>query len=384
MRLCFALEIRGRDLVLTQSKGIIHNLSMELRIISMVNQNTALSFTYLEDRQKLLSNQEQIIEINNLTKVYKNGKIVTAVNNVDFSVYKGEIFGLLGPNGAGKTTLIRMLTTLIPPTSGTALVDRFDIAKDPEKIRSIIGVCPQNSTLDLELTAWENLDFHGKLYGMPDKKRKERIVELLKMTDLFDRAYSQVSTFSGGMRRKLEIVRAFIHHPLILFLDEPTIGLDPESRREVWQQIRVLTSENTTVILTTHYMDEAERLCDRIALMDGGKVIMLDTPDNLKKAMPEGDLIEVGVDTIDEPLLTGIKGIQSILNVSVKENKVLIAAKDGSGTLPEIISVFEKTKKKVRSISIHSPSLEDVFIQFTGRKLSDSSESTGSSEVKQI
>lgn len=341
----------------------------------MANQESSVSFTYLDDGRKMLSNREQIIRISKLSKIYKNKKTVNAVDNVDFTVFQGEIFGLLGPNGAGKTTLIRMLTTLIPPTAGTAFVDKFEITKDRENIRSIIGVCPQNSTLDLELTAWENLDFHGKLYGMPDKKRKERIVQLLKMADLLDRAHSQVSTFSGGMRRKLEIVRTFIHHPLILFLDEPTIGLDPESRHEVWQQIRVLNSENTTVILTTHYMDEAERLCDRVALMDRGKVILLDTPDNLKKTMPEGDLVEVGVDTVDDLLLTGIRGIPNVLSVSMRENHMHIAAKDGSGTLPEIVSVIEKYKKKIRSISIRSPSLEDVFIHYTGRKLGDTGES---------
>ncbi|MDD1677767.1 MAG: ATP-binding cassette domain-containing protein [Methanomicrobiales archaeon] len=297
-----------------------------------------------------------------------------AVQDVSAEVEKGEIFGLLGPNGAGKTTLIRILTTLIRPTSGHAFVGSYEVTKEPEKVRSIIGVCPQTGTLDPELTAWENLDFYGKLLGMEDHYRRKRIPELLAMIGLQNRAHFLVQTFSGGMKRKLEIVRAFIHRPLILFLDEPTIGLDPESRREVWEQVRTLKGEGTTIILTTHYMDEAEHLCDRVALMDMGKLIVLDTPDNLKKAMPEGDLIEMRTESVTEDLLTGVRSLSHVLNVQGSGNLVRISARDGSGTLPEIISVFEKNKKRIAAISIHSPSLEDVFIHFTGRRLSESSE----------
>jgi ABC-2 type transport system ATP-binding protein len=202
-----------------------------------------------------------VIRIEHLTKTFQDKqRTVTAVDDVTFDVKRGEIFGLLGPNGAGKSTLIRILTTLMRPTSGTAFVDVYEITKDPEKIRGIIGVCPQNSTLDNELTAYDNLEFYGKLEDVDDRILPDRIWELLSMVGLTDRAHMKVQTFSGGMKRKLEIVRAFIHRPLILFLDEPTIGLDPESRREVWQQIETLNKENTTIILTTHYMDEAEKL----------------------------------------------------------------------------------------------------------------------------
>src|SRR5512137_2869541 len=233
------------------------------------------------------SDTASIIRIDHITKIfYEKTRTVTAVNDVTLDVRRGEIFGLLGPNGAGKSTLIRILTTLLKPTSGTACVDTYDITKDPEKIRTIIGVCPQNSTLDVELTAYDNLEFYGKLVNVPDDILDKRIWELLKMTDLTDRAYMRVSTFSGGMRRKLEIVRAFIHRPLILFLDEPTIGLDPEARREVWQQISELNKEKITIILTTHYMDEAEKLCNRIAFIDKGYLVALDTVENLKKMVP--------------------------------------------------------------------------------------------------
>jgi ABC-2 type transport system ATP-binding protein len=313
-----------------------------------------------------------IIRINHLSKIFKEkNRIVKAVDDVTFDVRRGEIFGLLGPNGAGKSTLIRVLTTLLHPTSGTACVDTFDIVRDPEKIRSIIGVCPQNSTLDVELTAYDNLEFYGKLVNVNDRILDKRIWELLEMTELSDRAHMKVQTFSGGMRRKLEIVRAFIHHPLILFLDEPTIGLDPEARHEVWQQIARLNKEKTTIILTTHYMDEAEKLCDRIAFVDKGRLIALDILENLKQLIPEGDLIEIGIDRIDDRILKVLHATALINSVEVKDRRVIISAKNGSKVLPEIVTVFEKFSVTMTSISIPSPSLEDVFIHLTGKKLDD-------------
>jgi ABC-2 type transport system ATP-binding protein len=311
-----------------------------------------------------------IIRIEHVVKTFTSrNKTVTAVNDVSFTVRKGEIFGLLGPNGAGKSTLIRILTTLLTPTSGTACLDTYDITRDPEKVRTIIGVCPQNSTLDVELTAYDNLDFYGKLVNVPDEILDKRIWELLDMTDLTDRAHMRVGTFSGGMRRKLEIVRAFIHHPLILFLDEPTIGLDPEARREVWQQIAILNKEKTTIILTTHYMDEAEKLCNRIAFIDKGYLVALDTLENLKQLLPAGDLIEIELDTMDDRILPGIRSNQLVNSAEFKNNKLTISAKNGSRVLPAIINVFDSYSVPMNSISIHSPSLEDVFIYLTGSKL---------------
>ena len=313
-----------------------------------------------------------IIRIDHLTKIFRErNRTVTAVDDVTFEVRRGEIFGLLGPNGAGKSTLIRMLTTLLHPTSGTACVDTYDIIRAPEKIRGIIGVCPQNSTLDIELTAYDNLEFYGKLVNVDDSILDARIWELLKMAELDDRAHMKVQTFSGGMRRKLEIVRAFIHHPLILFLDEPTIGLDPEARHEVWQQIAKLNEEKTTIILTTHYMDEAEKLCNRIAFVDKGRLIALDILENLKQLIPAGDLIEIGFDRMDERILSAIRGTALINSVEVKGTRLIISAKNGSKVLPEIVAVFEKFSVPMTSISIRSPSLEDVFIHLTGKKLDD-------------
>ena len=316
------------------------------------------------------TDDSNIIRIEHVVKTFTSrNKTVTAVNDVSFTVRRGEIFGLLGPNGAGKSTLIRILTTLLIPTSGTACLDTYEITRDPEKVRTIIGVCPQNSTLDVELTAYDNLDFYGKLVNVPEDILDKRIWELLKMTELSDRAHMRVGTFSGGMRRKLEIVRAFIHHPLILFLDEPTIGLDPEARREVWQQIAILNKEKTTIILTTHYMDEAEKLCNRIAFIDKGNLIALDTLENLKQLIPAGDLIEIGLDRMDDRILPGIRDNSLVNSAEFKNNTLAISAKNGSKALPAIINVFDTNSVPINSISIHSPSLEDVFIYLTGSKL---------------
>ncbi|MFA7694804.1 MAG: ABC transporter ATP-binding protein [Methanoregula sp.] len=318
-----------------------------------------------------------IIRIEHLSKVFKSKtKTVTAVNDVTFEVKRGEIFGLLGANGAGKSTLIRILTTLLSPSSGQAFVNDYDITKDPEKIREIIGVCAQNYTSDVELTAYDNLEFYGKLENVPDSILPDRIWELLKMAGLADRASMPVRTFSGGMKRKLEIVRAFIHRPLILFLDEPTIGLDPEARREVWQQILKLNAEHTTIILTTHYMDEAEKLCGRIAFVERGRLIALDTLENLRKLIPAGDLIEIGVDHMDPQAEEAIRKISLVNAVSIVEHTVTISATNGSRVIPAILTVFEEYAIPIISISIRSPSLEDIFIYLTGKGL-DSGEGQG-------
>jgi ABC-2 type transport system ATP-binding protein len=314
---------------------------------------------------------DDIIRIDHITKVFQNARTVVAVDDVSFTVRRGEIFGLLGPNGAGKSTLIRILTTLMKPTSGTASIESYDVLAYPEKIRSRIGVCPQNSTLDLELSAYDNLDFYGRLQDVDDATLEDRIPELLSMVELADRAEARVSTFSGGMRRKLEIVRAFIHHPAILFLDEPTIGLDPESRREVWRQITRLNSEETTIILTTHYMDEAEKLCDRIAFMDGGRLISLDTTENLKRAMPGGDLIEIGFRELDDAVLPAIRENPKVVSAEVKGQTMLISAHEGSSLLPVLLADFEKYAIPVTTVTIRTPSLEDVFIYLTGKKLDE-------------
>jgi len=319
------------------------------------------------------SDQEDtgIIRIEHLSKIFGGKRVVRAVDDISCTIMRGEIFGLLGPNGAGKSTLIRILTTLLQPSSGKACIGTYDVIKSPEAVRKIIGVCPQNGTLDLELTAYENLSFYGKLQGISEVPLKARINELLEMANLKDRAHAPVQTFSGGMRRKLEIVRAFIHHPLILFLDEPTIGLDPDSRRQVWQQIAMLNREHTTVILTTHYMDEAEKLCDRIAFVERGRLVALDTPENLKQSMHAGDLIGISTGLVipGPDVLSSLSALQGVLSVSEKGNEIQISARGGSSLLPAIIGIIKEADLPITSVTIRSPSLEDVFIELTGRNL---------------
>src|SRR5208282_4083291 len=234
------------------------------------------------------------IQTTDLTKRFGS---FTAVDGVTFEVRRGEVFGLLGPNGAGKTTLVRMLTTLLPLSGGKATVAGEDVARHPTRVRERIGVIPQALTSDLDLTGWENVDIYGEFYDVPRRKRHERAHRLLELVGLGERAQDLVATYSGGMRRRLEIARGLIHSPEVLFLDEPTIGLDPQSRRAVWDLLETLRKESEiTISLTTHYMDEAEHLCDRIAIVDHGKIIALDTPAGLKRMVEGSDRVEIEID----------------------------------------------------------------------------------------
>jgi len=230
-----------------------------------------------------------IIEVKKLTKVFDNR--LTAVDHISFDVEEGEIFGFLGPNGAGKTTTLNMLATLLRPTSGNATVDGHDILKDPDAVRHSIGFVFQDPTLDTELTGRENLDFHGRIYGIKADVREKRIKEMLDVVQLSERADELVKTYSGGMKRRLEIARGLLHYPRVLFLDEPTLGLDPQTRRAIWDYIeRLNQQENVTIILTTHYTEEADQLCDRIQIIDFGKIVALDTAENLKARL-QGDVV---------------------------------------------------------------------------------------------
>ena len=226
-----------------------------------------------------------IIEVKNLIKKFGNGdNAVTAVDDISFEVEKGEIFAFLGPNGAGKSTTIKMLTTLLSPTEGVLTLDGYDVRKDPNDVRHSFGIVFQDPSLDDELTAWENMEFHGVLYGIPKKVRRERIEQLMKFVELWDRKNSLIKEFSGGMKRRLEIARGLLHHPKILFLDEPTLGLDPQTRNHMWEYLRELNkTEGITVFFTTHYMEEAEKIAGRIAIIDHGKIVMSGTSEELKK-----------------------------------------------------------------------------------------------------
>jgi ABC-2 type transport system ATP-binding protein len=280
---------------------------------------------------------------------------------------------LLGPNGAGKTTVVRMLTTLLVPSGGHALVAGFDVAKHPRQVRENIGVIPQALTSDLDLTGWENVDIYGEFFGLSRRERRERGARLLHMVGLTERANDLVATYSGGMRRRLEIARGLIHSPKILFLDEPTIGLDPQSRRAVWDLLETLRKESEiTISLTTHYMDEAESLCDRIAIVDGGKIIALDTPIGLKAMVPGADRIDLVVEKNPAAIAEMLKPMPYLREVNLDGgNRLQLSSNDGAHAIPKVLDAVERACDRVTSITVQKLSLEDVFIHFTGRTLRD-------------
>ncbi|MCK4377003.1 MAG: ATP-binding cassette domain-containing protein [Actinomycetia bacterium] len=301
-----------------------------------------------------------IISVKKLTKRFKN---LTAVNEVSFNVNEGEIFGFLGPNGAGKTTTIDMLCTLLSPTSGEAVLNGYDVTKNRNKVRQCIGLVFQDPSLDDWLTAKENLEFHAMVYNIERKIAKKRIDEVLEIVELKDRKNDLVLNFSGGMKRRLEIARGLIHYPKVLFLDEPTLGLDPQTRNRVWEYIRDLKEkENITIFLTTHYMDEAEN-CDRIAIIDVGKIIAMDTPINLKKRV-RGDIITV--ETSDNRSLNEELKKKKVKNIIFYNNKIQFEVYDSEKFIPKFI---KESKEEIISISARKPTLDDVFLSLTGKKI---------------
>jgi ABC-2 type transport system ATP-binding protein len=305
------------------------------------------------------------IETNQLTKAFNS---LTAVDKLDITVESGEIFGLLGPNGAGKTTTINMLCTILKPTSGTAKVNGFDIVKEATQVRKSIGIVFQEPSVDDRLTGRENLYMHANLYGVPASEQKSRIEHVLELVELQDRANDLLRTYSGGMRRRLELARGLIHYPKVLFLDEPTLGLDPQTRDHVWRYIRELKeTHDITVVLTTHYMDEADRLCDRIAIMDYGKIIALDTPTKLKETL-EGDVVIVKTNNPNalSSLATEKMGLQKTRLVN---GTVEITVRNGESILPRIVETATQNKIHIESISLREPNLEDVFLHYTGRMI---------------
>jgi len=309
------------------------------------------------------------IEVDHLTK--KFGDLV-AVNDIVFDVADREIFGLLGPNGAGKTTLIRMLTTLTPPTSGTARVAGHDIRAEADAVRHAIGVIPQAFTSDPELTAEENMLIHAKLYGVPAEKRGPLIHELLQAVDLVKFRGALVRTFSGGMRRRLEIARGLVHSPKILFLDEPTTGLDPVSRTNVWEMIRTLREKSElTILLTTHYMEEADKLCERIAIVDHGKLAALDTPTRLKDSVPGTDAVEAEFDGAPPDWDLQLEKLAEAAEVSHRDGVVHIASHNGPATVAALMDLARARGVTVRKVTVQSTTLDDVFLYYTGSELRD-------------
>jgi ABC-2 type transport system ATP-binding protein len=304
-----------------------------------------------------------IISVEGLSKHF--GKIV-AVDRVSFTVRPGEIFGFLGPNGAGKTTTINMLCTLMTPSAGTARVNGFDVARERSDVRRSIGLVFQQTTLDEYLSADQNLRFHAYAYAIPADVRERRMTELMAMVDLADRRKGSVRTYSGGMKRRLEIARGLLHHPRVLFLDEPTLGLDPQTRRHIWDYLlRLREQEGLTIFLTTHYMDEAE-FSDRIAVIDHGKIVGLDTPDQLKRDVG-GDLVSLR--TSDSSAAAAEITARYGVEAEVRDDTVSFTVPNGEEFLPEFVKSFSYP---LQSISVRRPTLDDVFLHLTGREIRDS------------
>jgi ABC-2 type transport system ATP-binding protein len=311
--------------------------------------------------------RESAIEVAGLTKQYRTGDtVVDAVKGIDLRVEAGQTYGFLGPNGAGKSTTIEMLCTIRNPTSGTARVAGFDVVRQRAQVRRRIGLVFQQQTLDQQLTAEQNLRFHAELYGLSRADADRRIAEVLEMVALTDRRTDQVQRFSGGMKRRLEIARGLVHAPAVLFLDEPTIGLDPQTRAAIWDHLTWLR-ENTriTVFVTTHYMDEAEH-CDRIAIMDHGEIVVEDTPEALKSSVGTD---RIALRTDDDELAIARVRERLGIEAGVHEGQVTLAVADGAQVVPRL---FTELGVGIRSVTVTRPSLDDVFLTYTGRTIRDS------------
>jgi ABC-2 type transport system ATP-binding protein len=306
-----------------------------------------------------------VIDIQHLTKTYNSFK---AVDDLNVTVDNGEVFGLLGPNGAGKTTTVSMLCTILRPSSGTAKVDGYDIIREPGKVRKSIGIVFQDPSVDDRLTGRENLLMHANLYGVPVSVQREKIERILKLIELEDRADDLLRTYSGGMRRRLEIGRGLIHQPKVLFLDEPTVGLDPHTRDHIWRYIKELKEANDiTVVLTTHYMDEADRLSDRIAIMDHGKIVVLDTPQKLKATL-EGDVVVVKSNN-NEALEELLVKLFNFTNQHVEKDALEVTVPNGRNAIPRIVELANQNGIYIESIVLREPNLEDVFLHYTGSSI---------------
>ena len=317
------------------------------------------------------------VSVNGLVKRYDE---VEAVRGIDFEVEAGEIFGFLGPNGAGKSTTINMLCTLVRPTAGSALVAGHDVVGERDDVRRNIGLVFQDTTLDGYLTAEQNLRLHAELYGVPRDLVGERMRQVMEMVGLWERRGSLVNTFSGGMKRRLEIARGLLHSPRVLFLDEPTVGLDPQTRSSIWRYIRELkASEDITIFLTTHYMDEAE-YCDRIAIMDQGRIIVLDTPQALKAKVGK-DRVQIETDDSDAAIAALRERFG--LEATVAEGMVTFSVPEGAQFVPRLFDEWDPAHAPISSVSVSRPSLDDVFMSYTGTTIRDA-ESTSTDRMRNV
>lgn len=295
----------------------------------------------------------------------------TALKDLNLEIEQGELFGLLGPNGAGKTTLISILSTILPASRGKASVCGFDVENAQNAVRRCIGIVFQDPSLDDELTGEENLDFHGRLYGLDSGLRRARMEDVLNLVDLSTRRHDLVKTYSGGMRRRLEIARGLMHRPNVLFLDEPTLGLDPQTRRRIWKHIGSLNdSLRMTIILTTHYMDEAEHLCSRIAIIDQGEIVAMGSPAELKAGLG-GDVLEIDVADLSPEFVEQLKGHEDLQNISVQDGRLTLTVDSGESFVPRTFEAAQRLGIVINAVAMRKPNLEDVFIQLTGREIRD-------------
>jgi ABC-2 type transport system ATP-binding protein len=311
---------------------------------------------------------DPIIEVKKLVKRYGE---LTAVDSVSFEVAEGEVFGLLGPNGAGKTTTIAILSSLIPPTSGTALVGGVDVVRDSLAARSKIGVVPQEIALYPSLSARENLSFWGRMYGVPSGALPRRIDEILETVELSERAGNRIDTFSGGMKRRVNIAAGLLHRPEVLILDEPTVGIDPQTRRSILELVTDLNGHGLTVLYTTHYLEEAEFLCDRIGIMDEGKMIAIGTRQDLTAGIGMSEAITIAADGLDSDATRWIEELPAVQEVSLLEGEITINAEAGSNLLPSLVERLAAGGVRIQSIDVSAPNLESVFLHLTGKSLRD-------------
>ena len=313
---------------------------------------------------------DDVILTTGLTKVFgARGGAVRAVDALDLRVEAGEIFGLLGPNGAGKTTTVGMLTTRVIPTSGGASVGGIDVIANPALAKQVIGVVPQTNTLDRSLDVFENLYFHGRYFGMNHRRARAATEEFLERFRLADRARAEVDQLSGGMAQRLMVARAIMHEPRVLFLDEPTAGLDPQSRLALWGVVHDLHARGQTILLTTHYMEEADQLCDRVAIMDRGRLLALDTPARLKATVGADTEVRLQATGDRQALVTHLERLPAVAGGRVLDDTVHVYVRDGGPTLPEIITHADRAGFHVTDVGVTAPSLETVFISLTGKDL---------------
>ncbi len=319
-----------------------------------------------------MSMSEPAIQVKDLCKVYtaSGGRSIEAVNGISFSVADGEIFGLLGPNGAGKSTTIGMLTTMVKITSGQAVIAGVDVAANSIAVKELIAVVPQATNLDRSLTARENLLFHAKYFGVPKEEREDRADELLELMALKKRARDYPADFSGGMARRLMIARSLMHEPRVIFLDEATTGLDPQSRLMLWHKIRELNKAGRTICLTTHYMEEADQLCDRVAVIDQGRILALDTPANLKAMVPGGNVVELRTAAYDHGLAARLREeLTGLEKIETDEKTVRLFLDRPEEGLISAVEVARAHGAELESIKLQPITLEDVFVRLTGRGL---------------